>query len=103
MSWSDDLNRAITADVRGQNEEAESFFEKAVKSVQTDLGPYDLNVARCLMTYAQFLERKNRLEDARNRYQLALSIFKMSDDQANRSLCTMALQRVEFALLKRNQ
>jgi hypothetical protein len=83
MQWHELLRKAEELELGGDLEGAEAAFDQAVASAQTQLGPYDTNLAKCFLAYATFLELHKRYTDAALRYKLAAAIYKQGDNTAS--------------------
>lgn len=98
VSWNDYLLMAEESDNQGNLTAAEKAYAQAVDAAQTSLGPYDVNVAKCLLAYANFLESRNRYEEALLRFKLASGIYKRSGNMAAQTLAAGKVSRMEYLL-----
>jgi tetratricopeptide (TPR) repeat protein len=98
------LKQAEEAELNGDLARAEGALEQAVQSAQEQLGPYDTNLAKCLLAFAQFLEAQNRYGDAALRYKLAAAIYKRGGNTNSEQLAkTKADQMALMAHRQRPQ
>jgi tetratricopeptide (TPR) repeat protein len=94
------LQDAEAAEHDGRLDEAESYFKQAVDSSQEEYGYFDVNVAKCLLAYAQFLEARNRYADACLRYKLAAGIYKKGGHMAAHGLAAGSVTRMEVLAMQ---
>lgn len=90
------LKQAEEAEINGDLAGAEAAYDEAVQVAQTQLGPYDTNLAKCFLAYAQFLEAQNRYSDAALRYRLAAGIYKQGGNTASQQLAAGKADRMAY-------
>lgn len=100
MEWHELLQQAESAEAsaREQLQRAEAMYARAIETAQTTLGPYDVNLARCLLTFGRFLEQQGRFSDAMLRYKLAATIYRQGKHPAAHSLAKSNVERMEQIL-----
>lgn len=88
MQWHELLKRAEESEqvAREHIETAEKAYSQAIELAQGTLGPYDPNLGKCFLAFAQFLEHQNRFSEALLRYKLAASIYKQNGHASAHSL-----------------
>lgn len=98
MKWHELLQSAETAERDGLPKQAEEFFDQAVQSAQTEFGPFDVNLAKCLLAFAQFLESQRRYTDALLRYKLAAGVYRQVGYGAAQQLAAGKVARMELLI-----
>lgn len=96
MQWHELLNLAAQAEDKGDLLEAETYFDQAVQAAQTQLGPYDVNLAKCFLSFAQFLEGTKRYAEAQLRYRLAAGIFKQGGHSSSQAFASSKADQMSF-------
>lgn len=95
MEWFELLKQAEESDFAKDLSQAEICYSQAVEYAQTRFGPWDVNVAKCLLAFAQFLEAHERFEDALLRYKLASAIYKKVGHSSAHQLAAGKVMRME--------
>jgi tetratricopeptide (TPR) repeat protein len=105
MQWHDVLKQAEDTEhqAREQLDIAETYYARAIEMAQSVLGPYDVNLAKCFLAFAHFLEQQQRYPDALLRYKLAASIYKQSGHTAAYSLAKNKVDRLEILIAQMPQ
>lgn len=96
MQWHEFLRQAEELESDGDLEGAEAALDQAVQVAQSQLGPYDTNLAKCFLAYAQFLEAHSRYSDASLRYRLAAAIYKQGGHTSSQQLAAGKAERMMF-------
>jgi hypothetical protein len=86
MAWHEFLRQAEELEQSGDLAGAEAAYDQAVQIAQTQLGPYDTNLAKCFLAFAGFLEAQQRYSDAALRYKLAAAIYKQGGNTSSQRL-----------------
>lgn len=92
------LTEAEKAHARGEMDFSEYLYEQSVYAAQADSGHHHPDVAKCLLAFALFLEKQNRIEDALLRYKLAASIYKQNGHAGAQSFANNNVQRLQQLL-----
>jgi hypothetical protein len=96
MQWHELLRKAEELEGTGDLAGAEAAFSEAVQVAQTQLGPYDTNLAKCFLSFAHFLEAHERYGDASLRYKLAAGIYKQCGNTSSQQLAAGKAERMSY-------
>ena len=96
MQWHELLRKAEELEGTGDLAGAEAAFSEAVQIAQTQLGPYDTNLAKCFLLFAQFLEAHERYNDASLRFRLAAGIYKQNGNTSSQQLAAGKAERMAY-------
>ncbi len=100
MQWHELLQRAEQCEeaARDQLEQAEAYLVKAIEHAQSTLGPYDVNLAKCFLQHAHFLEVQQRHSEALLRYKLAAAIYKQGGQASAHALAASKVAKMKSLL-----
>jgi len=100
MQWHELLQCAEQCEEAAQKQLdlAEGYLIKAIEHAQSTLGPYDVNLAKCFLAHAHYLEMRQRFSEALLRYKLAASIYKQGGQGSAHALAASKVARMKTLL-----